>query len=264
MKQVRAQKVGIRSMEKLPIGMLSVLLLGLVGTSAQDMITDNPEAWIEPLSWSPRAFLYHNFLSVEERDHLISVARAELKRSSVADNASGKSYESKIRTSSGMFLKRGQDAVIAAIEKRIAAFSMVPADHGEGLQVLRYEIGQKYDPHFDYFHDKANQENGGQRVATVLMYLRDVEEGGETVFPNGTPIDPKKYAEKKSRLSECGRKGGLAVKPNAGDALLFWSLTPTGIEDPTSLHQSCPVISGEKWTVTKWMRRGQFKFGNIH
>jgi prolyl 4-hydroxylase len=44
-------------------------------------------------------------------------------------------------------------------------------DHGEGLQVLHYEVGQKYEPHFDYFLDEFNTKNGGQRMATLLMYL---------------------------------------------------------------------------------------------
>lgn len=52
------------------------------------------------------------------------------------------------------------------------------------MQILHYEHGEKYEPHFDYFHDKANQELGGHRVATVLMYLSNVENGGETIFPN--------------------------------------------------------------------------------
>lgn len=58
------------------------------------------------------------------------------------------------------------------------------SENGESIQILHYENGQKYEPHFDYFHDKANQELGGHRVATVLMYLSNVERGGETVFPN--------------------------------------------------------------------------------
>lgn len=45
------------------------------------------------------------------------------------------------------------------------------SEHGEGLQVLHYEIGQKYEPHYDYFMDEYNTRNGGQRIATVLMYL---------------------------------------------------------------------------------------------
>lgn len=57
-------------------------------------------------------------------------------------------------------------------------------ENGESIQILHYEHGQKYEPHYDYFHDKANQELGGHRVATVLMYLSNVERGGETVFPH--------------------------------------------------------------------------------
>lgn len=61
-------------------------------------------------------------------------------------------------------------------------------ENGESIQILHYEHGQKYEPHFDYFHDKVNQELGGHRVATVLMYLSDVAKGGETVFPNSEVI----------------------------------------------------------------------------
>ena len=56
-------------------------------------------------------------------------------------------------------------------------------ENGEDIQVLRYEHGQKYDPHYDYFTDKVNIARGGHRIATVLMYLTDVTKGGETVFP---------------------------------------------------------------------------------
>ena len=45
------------------------------------------------------------------------------------------------------------------------------AENGEGLQVLHYGVGEKYEPHYDYFLDEFNTKNGGQRVATVLMYL---------------------------------------------------------------------------------------------
>ena len=57
------------------------------------------------------------------------------------------------------------------------------SDNGEDMQVLRYEHGQKYDTHYDYFADKVNIARGGHRIATVLMYLSDVAKGGETVFP---------------------------------------------------------------------------------
>ena len=93
------------------------------------------------------------------------------------------------------------------------------ADHQEGLQILHYEHGQKYEPHFDYFHDAVNAspERGGQRVATLLMYLSTPEEGGETVFPNAASKDKVAGGE----WSECANKG-LAVKTFKGDALLFY------------------------------------------
>lgn len=154
------------------------------------------ELWrgkVEQISWSPRAFVYHNFLSDEECEHLKALAKKRLTKSTVVDNKTGKSVDSTVRTSSGTFLARGEDEVVKAIEKRISLVTMIPEENGEAIQILKYVDGQKYEPHTDYFHDKYNArpENGGQRVATVLMYLSTPEEGGETVFP---------YAEKKVGL----------------------------------------------------------------
>lgn len=204
------------------------------------------------ISWKPRAFLYKGFLSAEECDHLIYLARNKLEKSMVADNESGKSVLSEIRTSSGMFINKGQDEVIKAIEERIADWTFLPVENGEALQVLRYEHGEKYEPHFDYFHDKTNQALGGHRVATVLMYLSNVVKGGETVFPNSQ--DPQ---VKDDTWSSCAKKG-LSVKPEKGDALLFFSLNPEVVPDILSLHGSCPVIEGEKWSATKWIHVGSF------
>ncbi|KAK9165047.1 hypothetical protein Scep_000238 [Stephania cephalantha] len=214
------------------------------------------DQWTEVISWEPRAFVYHNFLSKEECDYLIDLAKPHMEKSTVVDSATGQSKDSRVRTSSGTFLKRGRDKVIRNIEKRIADFTFVPVENGEGLQVLHYEVGQKYEPHFDYFQDEFNTRNGGQRIATVLMYLSDVEEGGETVFPAamGNFSSVSWYNE----LSECGKKG-LSVKPKMGDALLFWSMKPDASLDPSSLHGGCPVIKGNKWSSTKWMRVNEYK-----
>lgn len=61
---------------------------------------------------------------------------------------------------------------------------MFCSDNGEPIQVLRYENGQKYEPHYDFFQDPVNIASGGHRIATILMYLSDVEKGGETIFPD--------------------------------------------------------------------------------
>ncbi|KAI4390000.1 hypothetical protein MLD38_002159 [Melastoma candidum] len=214
------------------------------------------EQWTEVLSWEPRAFLYHNFLSKEECEYLIGLAKPRIAKSTVVDDATGKSKDSNVRTSFGMFLSRGQDRIIRSIEKRIAEFTHIPVEHGEGLQILQYGHGQKYEPHHDYFNDPFNIKNGGQRMATMLMYLNDVEEGGETVFPaaNSNFSSVPWWNE----LSDCGKRG-LAVKPRMGNAVLFWSMKPDGTVDPRSLHGSCPVIKGTKWSAPKWMHVHEYK-----
>ncbi|KAK3142887.1 hypothetical protein QOZ80_4BG0353330 [Eleusine coracana subsp. coracana] len=136
--------------------------------------------------------------------------------------------------------------VIQAIEKRISVFSQIPKENGELIQVLRYEPSQYYRPHHDYFSDTFNLKRGGQRVATMLMYLTDGVEGGETHFPRAGEGE-----------CSCGGKvvKGLCVKPNKGDAVLFWSMGLDGNTDPNSIHSGCPVLKGEKWSATKWMRQ---------
>ncbi|KAJ0236611.1 prolyl 4-hydroxylase 10 [Hirschfeldia incana] len=219
-------------------------------------VSEENERWVEIISWEPRASIYHNFLTKEECKYLIELAKPHMEKSTVVDQKTGKSTDSRVRTSSGTFLPRGRDKIIRQIEKRISDFTFIPVEHGEGLQVLHYEIGQKYEPHYDYFMDEYNTRNGGQRIATVLMYLSDVEEGGETVFPSakGNFSAVPWWNE----LSECGKRG-LSVKPKMGDALLFWSMTPDATLDPSSLHGGCAVIKGNKWSSTKWLRVHEYK-----
>ncbi|XP_039040275.1 probable prolyl 4-hydroxylase 4, partial [Hibiscus syriacus] len=185
---------------------------------------------VKQVSWKPRAFVYEGFLTDLECDHLISLVKSELKRSAVADNVSGESKLSEFRTSSGMFIAKAKDPIVDGIEDKISTWTFLPEENGEGIQVLRYEHGQKYEPHYDYFVDKVNIARGGHRIATVLMYLTNVTKGGETVFPEAEVLKPKR-----------------------GDALLFFSLYPNAIPDPSSLHAGCPVIEGEKWSATKWI-----------
>ncbi|KAG6578605.1 putative prolyl 4-hydroxylase 7, partial [Cucurbita argyrosperma subsp. sororia] len=226
--------------------------------SVLELKRDSPRLIFDPtrvtqLSWQPRAFLYKGFLTDQECDHLIDLAKDKLEKSMVADNESGKSVSSEVRTSSGMFLRKAQDEIVAGIEARISAWTFLPVENGESIQILHYENGQKYEPHFDFFHDKVNQELGGHRIATVLMYLSNVEKGGETIFPNSA----FESQEKDDSWSDCARKG-YAVKAQKGDALLFFSLHLDATTDKRSLHGSCPVIEGEKWSATKWIHVRSF------
>ena len=84
-----------------------------------------------------------------------------------------------------------------------------------------------------------------------------MEEGGETVFPNGPKegLDPTGW-------SPCAQQGP-AVKPRKGDVLLFWSLASNGALDNGSLHGGCPVLAGVKWSATKWMHVAPFSEGKV-
>ncbi|KAL0456249.1 UNVERIFIED_CONTAM: Prolyl 4-hydroxylase 1 [Sesamum latifolium] len=141
--------------------------------------------------------------------------------------------------------------VIQAIERRISIYTHVPVENGEFLQVIRYKKHQYYKPHYDYFEDPINLMHWGQRIATMLMYLSDNVEGGETHFP-----------EVGSGECSCGGKvvKGLCVRPVKGDALLFWNTGLDGEVDPSSLHGGCEVLAGEKWSATKWMRQKALHF----
>ena len=144
--------------------------------------------------------------------------------------------------------------------ERVSRYVGVPATHMESMQVLRYQNGQKYDEHMDAAEldspsGKVLASNGGQRIATVLLYLSDVEEGGETTFPDGEWIDG---ADVRGQApSKCASYGPFA-KPAMGLGLLFYSLDPYGNLDYTANHAGCPVIRGEKWTATLWIHQGPY------
>ena len=208
----------------------------------------NPRA-IERISWSPHAEVYRGFLSDAESEYLIRLAEPRLQKSTVVDATNGGSISSPVRTSDGMFFDVAEDEVIASIEARIATWTKTPESHGEGFQLLRYSRSQEYRAHFDFFHDNVNKarEKGGQRMGTVLMYLSDVEEGGETVFPRA--VEGKRLGED---ASPCARNK-VGVKPRKGDALFFRSMHANVTTDNQSEHAGCPVIRGIKYSATKWM-----------
>ena len=214
------------------------------------------------LSWHPRAFLYPNFLSAAECEAVIALAQRQMAPSGLAltkeDMATNRDTKN-IRTSQGTFLSSAQDkgGVLRAIEKRIAELVGVTVDHGEAFNVLRYEHGQHYFSHHDYFDPKlyGNQGTQGNRVATVLLYLTDVEQGGETVLPLASKGPDQGWRDRlamKDIFQRCDL--GLRVKPRKGQALLFYSAKPDGSLDEQSLHGGCPVEAGTKWVATKWIR----------
>ena len=231
---------------------------------------NSSEPWIEPIAWQPRAFKIYNLLTDAECDHLISSASSTLDRSTVVqDSKTRGSRVDKIRTSSGTFLGRYDDEVVSKIEEKVSILTGIPVPNQEEIQVLRYEKDQKYGQHRDYFADDYLREGDGQqRVATILLYLSDVEYGGETHFPLAqlTQEYREKHEKEFADFSDCGKTPEpTATKPMKGDALLFYSMFPSNsVVDVYSLHQGCPVIRGTKWSATIWMHQGEFRRNNMH
>ncbi|KRE83659.1 proline dioxygenase [Rhodanobacter sp. Soil772] len=178
-----------------------------------------------------------NILSGQECDELIELARPRLQRALTVDSE-GRHQVDQRRTSEGMFFTLNEVPLVGRIEQRLAILLGVPASHGEGLQILHYLPGQEYEPHFDWFDPEQPGYGtitavGGQRIASVVMYLNTPAQGGGTAFP----------------------EIGLTVTARRGAAVYF--AYEGG--DRSSLHAGLPVLQGEKWIATKWLRERPYK-----
>ena len=188
----------------------------------------------------PRIVVFGNLLSAEECDALIAAAAPRMARSLTVATQTGGEEVNDDRTSDGMFFQRGETPLLQGIEERIAKLLNWPIENGEGLQVLHYRPGAEYKPHYDYF-DPAEPgtptilRRGGQRVGTLVIYLNTPEQGGGTTFPDVH----------------------MEVAPQRSNAVFFSYERP----DPSTrtLHGGAPVIAGDKWIATKWLREREFK-----
>jgi prolyl 4-hydroxylase len=189
--------------------------------------------------YHPRVVVFGGLLSDQECHQLIELARPRLARSLTVQTRTGGEEVNQDRTSEGMFFARGENELIARVEARIAALVDWPVENGEGVQVLRYTPGTEYKPHYDYFDPNepgtpSILRRGGQRVGTVVMYLGEPEKGGGTSFPDVH----------------------LVVAPKRGNAVFFSYERPH--PSTRTLHGGTPVLAGEKWIATKWLRERRF------
>lgn len=176
-----------------------------------------------------------DFLSNEECEYLIQQIEQNNQPSTVTDNY-GSSANS-FRTSSTSNLNPN-DSKVSSLKKRIAEYLAVPLNKGESLQGQKYQPGQYFKQHNDYFHGQSYETEclySGNRTHTFMIYLNDVEEGGETAFIN---LNKK-------------------VKPKKGKAVV-WTNMHNGQVHDTFLHEGCEVKRGTKYIITSWWRENEW------
>ena len=187
----------------------------------------------------PYVVLFGNLLSAQECEQIIADAQPAMARSRTVATEQSREEVNPDRTSQGMFFTRGQTTVVQRLEERIAKLLRWPLENGEGLQVLQYLPGAQYKPHHDYFNPNepssaAILRRGGQRVGTLVIYLNDAPAGGCTYFPHSQ----------------------LRIHPRQGHAVFFGY--PQADAQSLTLHAGEPVLEGEKWIATKWLREREF------
>jgi prolyl 4-hydroxylase len=205
-------------------------------------MVDAGDKWVKVLQrlHAPDLCIFSNLLSAAECEALIEAAKPRLIRSCTVDTQTGGEALNRDRTSDGMFFTRAENAIVQRVEWRVARLLRWPVTHFEGMQVLRYRSGAQYKPHCDYFDPDepatpALLARGGQRVATLIMYLQEPERGGATLFPDAS----------------------ISVPPVRGSAVFFSyaEAKPASL----SLHGGEPVEAGEKWIATLWLRQRPFR-----
>ncbi|XP_067617139.1 prolyl 4-hydroxylase subunit alpha-1-like isoform X2 [Eurosta solidaginis] len=190
---------------------------------------------MEIISLDPYIVVYHDVMSDEEITTLQNMSRPILRRATVYNEEMQKSKVVPGRTSKFAWFYDHHNNITKSINKRIIDMTGFNLTGSEMLQVMNYGLGGHYATHYDFFNVSMSSDivaMQGDRKATVLFYMSDVDQGGATVFPN-----IKK-----------------AIFPKKGTAVMWYNLNNRYEGDYKTLHSGCPVLVGSKWVTNKWIR----------
>jgi prolyl 4-hydroxylase len=194
-----------------------------------------PRAWRVDTS---QAQLYEvpGLVSPEECEQLMALIDQSLKPSTVTRGPAD------YRTSRTCHLKASDGDLVVVVNQRICKLIGIPEDHTETLQGQRYDVGEYFKAHTDWFAPNTEEftthtARGGQRTWTVMVYLNQVEAGGETCF---------------ARIGRC-------FTPQPGLALAWNNLHASGAPNHDTLHEAMPILAGSKYVLTKWCRTGRWQ-----
>jgi len=182
-------------------------------------------------------YFYKNFLSYQECEELIKCINQSTRKSTLA-NDKDEAVTSDYRTSETADLHYFPTELILDIDDKLEALTELDPFIGEAMQAQKYTPGQYYKEHWDFFPPREKKQYKvycewmGQRTWTTMMYLNDVEEGGETYF----------------------KHLNLKVKPEPGLLLAWNNLYRDGKPNYKTMHEALPPIKGDKYVITKWWR----------
>lgn len=196
----------------------------------------NPRLLLEPVKveelWdTPHIVRFYDFISDDIIRNVTEEAIPKLHRAEVYDPY-GKYSTSSKRINKSVFLEDSYPE-IGKISRKIADTTGFDMGGAEALSISNYGTGGYYHTHFDCFSKTNRPSPLGNRIATVIIYFSDVEQGGHTVF---IPDE-------------------ITVKPIKGSAVLWFNMLTTGEHDPSTMHAGCPVMTGNKWIANKWIRQ---------
>ena len=201
------------------------------GDSSLEILRRDPRVLHVP---SPKVemVIVPNFLPADLCAELMRLIDIDRRPSTVADYNGDDAF----RTSETCDLKAEEPAV-QEVERRLLALTGIDAAHGEPLQGQRYEVGQEFKQHTDWFNpDGPDWEKycsvAGQRTWTFMAYLNDVDAGGATRF----------------------KVVGKTVKPETGKLVGWNNRLPDGRGNVSTLHHAMKVRKGLKYVITKWYR----------
>lgn len=205
---------------------------------------DSPLLKIQPIKmeemWpSPHLVRFYDILFDSEITKIKAMAKPRLNRATVQNPVTGILEHAHYRVSKSAWLRDEESVTVQRVSDRITATTGLTMLTAEELQIANYGVGGQYEPHYDFARRKEKgsfDKNIGNRIATMLFYLTDIEYGGSTVFLNAK----------------------IASKPIKGSAVFWYNLLPSGDGDLRTRHAACPVLTGVKWVANKWIHeRGQ-------
>ena len=172
--------------------------------------------------------IFDDFLCADGCEEMIALAQNRFKESTMV--VGGRIVTNTARTSTTCHLQRAETELVQLLESTVANIIKVPIEHIEPLQIVRYDKGQEYRPHFDYFDQTDNQ-----RVHTFLVYLNRLEDsdGGATYFPT--------Y--------------GARIQPRMGRCLYFRNMDENGNVNENTLHGGEKILTDAvKYAINIWTR----------